>query len=121
MSCPHLLLLVPYSQGFMIYRRAGSEELQHLLNSPSPYAVLTALHQLPQPRIVALLDRFPPRLLGELLLRETDLCLIPQAWVKHIPCYQPDPRARFTLQLLEAFLQEPMRLLANKATERVDL
>ncbi len=117
---PHLLLLVPYSQGFMIYRRAGSEELQHLLNSPSPYAVLTALHKLPLPRLVVLLDRFPGRLLGELLLRETDLCLIPQAWVKHIPCHQPNQRARFTLQLLEAFLKEPIRLLGNKATERID-
>ncbi len=118
MSLPNLLVLIPYSQGIMIYRRAQAEQLHHTESSPVELAVLEALAQLPAPRLVAYLGTGPHRLLGQMLLRETDLCLIPTAWMKHIPLHQPASRARFAVQLIEAFLSEPIRLLGNKTTER---
>ena len=56
---------------------------------------------------------------AELLLEQTDLCLIPDPWLKHIPRHQPKRRAEFALQLLEAYLEDPIRLLGAKDPESI--
>lgn len=115
-NIPNLVILIPFSQGLMVYRRAADGKVHCVFDARSPHAALEVICELPQPRLAAILDRRPYRLLMDLLLRETDLCLIPDGWVSHIPIYKPSVRAQFAVQLVEAFLKEPIRLLGSQNT-----
>lgn len=113
MRSPDLAILIPYSQGFMVYHRPPGGDLRYADTPPSRHAVLNFVYELPQPRLAAILARCPGRLLTDLLLRETDVCLIPDRWMQHIPIWKTCDRAHFAVQLTEAFLSEPIRLLGR--------
>ena len=115
-NIPNLAILIPYSQGLMVYRRVAGGKLRCVFDARDPQDALEVVCELPQPRLAAILDRYPYHLLMELLLCETDLCLIPDGWLSHIPIYKPCDRAEFSVQLVEAFLKEPIRLLGRKNT-----
>lgn len=116
----NLAVLIPYSQGIWLYvRRSDRQALHHALSSShsrSPVEVVDFLCHLPQPRLATWLGADPSCLLGDLIVREIDLCIIPDRWMKHIPISQTCQRAQFALQLTEAFLKEPIRLFGRKRT-----
>jgi len=115
---PDLVVLVPYSQGVMIYHRGAGGDLCHASDTPpSRHAVLDFVCKLPQPRLATILDGHPCRWLMDLLLRETHLCIIPDRWVQHIPIWKSSDRAHLAMQLTDAFLSEPIRLLGHKNTD----
>lgn len=114
MKLPPLAVLIPYSKGIFVYVQTASQELHCVLRTHNPREVLEQLEPLPPPRLVAFLGNVPWTALAELLLEQTDLCLIPDLWLKHIPPHQPKRRAEFTLQLLEAYFAAPIRLLGAK-------
>jgi len=118
---PPLAVLIPYSKGILVYVQTASQELYHVLDTAHPREILEQLEPLPQPRLVAFLGQGPWTALAEVLLEQTDLCLIPDPWLEHIPRHQPRRRAEFALQLLEAFLEDPIRLLGAKERPKIDL
>jgi hypothetical protein len=115
-NIPNLVILIPYSQGLMIYRQGADRKVCRVFDARTPQDALEVVCELPHPRLAAILDRSPYNLLMEILLRETDLCLIPDGWLSHIPIYKPCDRAEFSVQLVEAFLKEPIRLFGAKDT-----
>lgn len=116
MSSPDLIVLIPYSQGVMTYHRDHGGELRPAEISPSWHAVFDFVSTFPPPRLVTVLDRQPSRCLMDLLLRETDLCIVPDCWAQHIPIWRASDRAYLAMQLTDAFLSEPIRLLGHKNT-----
>jgi hypothetical protein len=113
---PNLVILIPYSQGLMVYRHLPDGEVRYVLGAGTPQDALEVVCELPHPRLAAILDDHPYRLLAQLLVRETEICLIPDGWLNHIPIYKPCDRAQFSVQLVEAFLKEPIRLFGAKDT-----
>ena len=111
---PPLAVLIPYSKGVFVYVQTASQELHYVLSTHNPREIREQLDPLPPPRLVAFLGNAPWTALAELLLEQIDLCLIPDPWLKHIPTHQPKRRAEFTLQLLEAYFADPIRLLGAK-------
>lgn len=116
MKTSDLVVLIPYSQGVMVYHRGAGGGLHHANTPPNWHAVLDFVSALPQPRLAAVLDRQPSRCLMDLLLRETDLFIIPDRWVQHIPIWRSSDRAHLAMQITDAFLSEPIRLLGHKNT-----
>lgn len=114
MKLPALAVLIPYSKGVFVYVQTKSENLHHVLDTPNPRKILEAVRSLPPPRLVAWLGALPWTALSELLLEQTDLCLIPDPWLKHIPSHQLQRRADFTRQLLEVYFGDPICLLGIK-------
>jgi hypothetical protein len=119
MKLPPLAVLIPYSKGIFVYVQTASQELHYVLSTHNRREILEQLDPLPPPRLVAFLGNAPWTALAELLLEQTDLCLIPDPWLKHIPRHQPKRRAEFALQLLEAYLEDPIRLLGAKDPESI--
>jgi len=112
-----LAILIPYSQGAMLYHRPTGGDLRCAADTPpSRHAVLDFVRELPQPRLAVILGRHPGRWLMDLLLQESDLCVIPDRWVQHIPIWKSSDRAQLAMQLTDAFLSEPIRLFGRKNT-----
>jgi len=115
---PEIVILIPYSQGAMVYHRPRGGDLHRATHTPpSRHAVLDFVRGLPPPRLAVILGRHPCRWLMKLLLQETDLCIIPDRWVRHIPIWRSSDRAHLAMRLTEAFLSEPIQLLGCKNTE----
>jgi hypothetical protein len=55
--------------------------------------------------------------LGQILIQNTGLCVIPDRWLEHIPYWERIQRAEFAIQLIEAHLSAPIRLLGAKGRE----
>ena len=115
MKLPPLAVLIPYSKGIFVYVQTDSQGLHCALDTPYPQEILEQLQPLPSPRLVAFLGNGLWTALADVLLDQTDLCLIPDPWLKHIPHQQPKRRAEFALQILEAYFEEPSRLLGAKS------
>lgn len=114
MKLPPVAVLIPYSKGTFVYAQTDSQNMHLVLDTPHPREILSQLESLSPPRLVAFLDNTLWIPLAELLLEQTDLCLIPDPWLKHIPRQQPRRRAEFALHLLEAYFEDPIRLLGAK-------
>ena len=117
LSADNLAVLIPYSQGIWIYSKSDGEPLRYAMDSPhsrTSSEVVDFLGQLPEPRLATWLGSGPCTLLGQILEREIELCIIPDRWVKHIPLHQTCERAQFTVQLTEAFLEDPIKLFGRK-------
>ena len=116
LSARNLAVLIPYSQGVWIYSRSDGGPLSYAMDSPASQVlseVVDFVSQLPEPRLATWLGVGPWTVLGQLLEREIELCVIPDRWVKHIPDYQRDEQAQFTVQLTEAFLQNPIKIFGR--------
>ncbi len=111
---PNLLVLNPYSQGFFVFTKLASGDLERLIDVRSAQQIFHAVSQLPKPRVAVHLGRFYDSFLGQILSHETDLCTIPMTWMSHIPLCQCEERARLAAQLAEAYLVDPIRLFGAK-------
>lgn len=114
MKLPPLAVLIPYSKGTFVFVQTNSQELHRVLDTSHPREILDILEPLPRPRLVAFLGNALWSALAEVLLEQTDLCLIPDPWLRHIPRHLLRHRAEFALQLLEAYFEDPIRLLGAK-------
>ena len=109
----HLAVLVPQAQSVAIYVRSFADTRLRFAHNAQDVATLhDAISELPRPRIVAFVGSGYHGYLEALLRDEkTAVCLIPGAWVRHIPPQHDTQRARFAVQLLEAHVNEPIQLL----------
>jgi hypothetical protein len=111
---PNLLVLNPYSQGFFVFTKLASGDLERRVDVNSARQIFHAVSQLPKPRVAVHLGRAYDRFLVQILSHETDLCTIPMTWMSHIPFSQYEARARLAAQLAEAYLVDPIRLFGAK-------
>ncbi len=111
----HLAVLVPQTQSVALYVRSFADtRLRFVHNMHDVPTLHDAIRELPAPRIVAFVGSGYHGYLESLLLDEqTTVCLIPGAWVRHIPSQHDTQRARFAVQLLEAHVNEPIQLLRS--------
>ena len=58
--------------------------------------------------------------LGQVLIQDTDLCVIPGRWLEHIPYWDSLKRAEFAVQLVEAHLSTPIRLYGARDKENLE-
>lgn len=114
MTRPNLLVLIPYSRGYQIFIPTETDKLRYVLSSNCPRDIFAAVAQLETPRLVAHVGRTYDRYLANLVLHETDLCIIPEPWMRHLSIPQIHDRARFAVQVVEAHLTEPIRLYGDK-------
>lgn len=113
-SLPNLLVLNPYSQGFFVFAKIASGDLEHLIEVRSPWQIPQAILQLPKPRIVVHLGRAYGSFLEQIISHEADLCVVPMIWMSHIPFQQYEARAQLAVKLVEAYLVNPIRLFGAK-------
>lgn len=110
----NILVLNPYSQGFFVFTKLVSGDLERLLPTNCAQEIFDTVCQLPKPRLTIHIGRPCERFLGQLIYHETDLCTIPLAWMSHIPFPQVDARAQFATHLAKAYLTDPIRLFGAK-------
>jgi hypothetical protein len=114
---PPLAVLIPYSKGVLVYAQTTSKDLRCVLDTSKPREILEGLK--PLPPLVALLGDIPWKELCEVILEHTDLCIVPDPWLKHIPRNQRQRRADFTLQLMKAYFGSPIRLIGVKRPQMI--
>lgn len=114
MTRTNLLVLIPNSRRYQLFRATHTHEPQCLLNSNSAREIFDAVAELETPRLVAHVGRAYDHYLANLVLHEADLCIIPDPWMRHLSNHPIDDRARFAAQLVEAHLIEPIRLYGDK-------
>ena len=119
MKLPNLLVLIPYSQGYQLFLPTDTDTLRYVLSSNCPREIFDAVAQLETPRLVAHVGRAYDHSLANLVLHETDLCIIPEPWMRHLSILQTHDRGRFAAQLVEAHLIEPIRLYGDKDAHRL--
>lgn len=110
----NLLVLNPYSQGFFVFTKTAAGNLEQQSDTRSPREILHLAGKIPRPRLAVSIGRAYDRLLSQLLFQETDLCLIPMAWLSHIPLWQVEERVQFAVQLTQAHLNDPIRIFGAK-------
>ena len=115
MKLPYLAVLIPYSKGLMLFEGTHADNLKLVADSACPQMILHTIRQLPAPRLAIHVGAAYEDFLGGLVFYETDLCVIPHPWMRHIPRFRVPDRAKFAVQLLEAFLAEPIRLFGAKS------
>ena len=121
MRVENLAVCLPYSQGIDVYiRRAGEEKLL-LCPTFNDRAISDIPLTLAQPRLVVLVGQLWGTFLGQILIQETDLCVIPDRWLEHIPYCERLQRAEFAIQLIEAHLDVPIRLYGAKDRKSLDV
>jgi hypothetical protein len=121
MKLPNFLVLIPYSRGYQLFIRTGADKPSCVLDSNSPREIFDAVAQLEPPRLVAHVGRAYDHYVANLVLHETDLCIIPEPWLRHLSILQPRERARFAAQLVEAHLTGPIRLYGDKDAHRLPI
>ena len=122
MKFENLAVCLPYSQGIDVYiRRAGEEELLICPETFDDRAISDIPLTLAQPRLVVLVGKLWGTFLGQILIQNTDLCVIPDRWLEHIPYWEGLQRAEFVIQLIEAHLSAPIRLYGAKDRESLDV
>lgn len=122
MNIENLAVCLPYSQGIHVYIRREGEE--RLLLGPETFnddAISDIPLLLAQPRLVVLVGQLWGTFLGQILLQDTDLCVIPDRWLEHISYWERLQRAEFAVQLIEAHLSAPIRLYGAKDTESLEV
>lgn len=107
---------MPESTGVSIHVRSFADQpLRFLTKADHIQAIYDAIRELSRPRIAIFVGSGYHGYLESLLLAEhTALCIIPEAWVRHIPLQSSTHRARFAVQLLEAHVNEPIQLLRGE-------
>lgn len=113
MSVDNLAVCLPYSQGISVYVRIAGEKLRLWPETLDEWTLPKITDPLPRPRIVVFVGRAYGSFIGEILLDQTDLCIIPTQWLEHIPCWDRVQRAEFAIRLLEAHLTNPIRLFGT--------
>ncbi len=122
MNVDNLAVCLPYSQGSHVYvRRAGEEKLLLCPQAFNDYAISDIPLLLDPPRLVVLVGQMWATFLGQILIQDTDLCVIPGRWLEHIPYWDRLQRAEFAVQLVEAHLCAPIRLYGAKDREGLDV
>lgn len=121
MTLPNFLVLIPYSRGYQLFIPTDADKPRCVLNSNSPREIFDAVAQLEPPRLVAHIGRTYDDYLANLVLYQTDLCIIPEPWMRHLSILQTNDRARFAVQLVEAHLIEPIRLYGEKDAHRLPI
>lgn len=109
----NLLVLNPYSQGFFVFTKTAAGNLEQQRETRSPRQILHLAGKIPRPRLAVSIGRAYDSLLS-LLLQQTDLCMIPMAWLSHIPLWQVEERVQFAVQLTQAHLNDPIRIFGAK-------
>lgn len=110
MKVENLAVCLPYSQGIHVYTRIAGQELRLWPETLDEWTLPQITDPLPRPRIVVFVGTAHGSFLGEILLQQTELCIIPDRWLEHIPCWDRMKRAEFSIQLLEAHLSNPIRV-----------
>jgi len=122
MKVDNLAVCLPYSQGSHVYvRRPGEEKLLLCPETFGDYAISDIPLLLDPPRLVVLVGQPWATFLGQVLIQDTDLCVIPGRWLEHIPYWDRLQRAEFAVQLAEAHLSTPIRLYGAKDTESLEV
>lgn len=116
MRVENLAVCLPYSQGIDVYVRIAGEHLRLWPETFDDQTISKITDPLPRPCLVVFIGRPWGSLLGEILFQQTDLCIIPERWLEHIPCWQRLQRAEFSVQLIEAHLSDPIQLFGAKNT-----
>lgn len=114
MRLPNLAILIPYSRGFEIFFRDREGNLERVVDSNCPQVILRTISQLPPPRLAVHVGRSYDHFLAGLVFHQTDLCIIPEPWIRHIPLFRVRDRADFAMGLIEALLMEPICLFGAK-------
>ena len=111
----HLVIVVSNRQGIHLHGRKCMQGLRFLKKADCVQSLYDVVRELPLPRLVAFVGGGYHGYLEPLLLAEkTALCIIPGAWVRHIPSIHDTQRARFALQLLEAYVNEPIQWMHSE-------
>ncbi len=122
MKVDNLAVCLPYSQGSQVYvRRAGEEKLLLCPEDFRDYAISDIPLLMDPPRLVVLVGQPWATFLGQILIQDTDLCVIPGRWLEHIPYWERLQRAEFAVQLVEAYLSTPIRLYGAKDRESIEV
>ena len=111
----HLAVIVPATRNVAIYlRRFPDQRLRLVKYTDSVDELHDVVSQLTKPRLVVFVGSSYHGYLESLRLAEkTALCIIPGAWVQHIPPQNDTHRARFAVQLIEAHVNEPIQLMRS--------
>ncbi len=112
----HLAVIVPAIGSIAIYLRSFTDQrLRFAKNADCVEGLYDVIFQLPLPRLVVFVGSGYHGYLESIALDEkTALCIIPGAWVRHIPIHHDTQRARFAVQLLEAHVNEPIQLMRSE-------
>ncbi len=122
MKLDNLAVCLPYSQGSHVYvRRAGEGQLLLCPGAFNDHAISDIPLLLDPPRLVVLVGQMWASFLGQILIQDTDLCVIPSRWLEHIPYWERLQRAEFAVQLVEAHLSTPIRLYGAKDRDRLEV
>ena len=122
MKVQNLAVCLPYSQGIDVYiRRVGQEKLFLYPETFNDRTVSKIPQPLGQPRLVVLIGRVWGTFLGHMLLQNTDLCVVPECWLVHIPYSERLQRAEFAVQLIEAHISEPIQLFGAKDSKTLEV
>ena len=122
MKLENLAVCLPYSQGSQVYvRRAGEEDLLLCPETFDDFAISDVPLLLDPPRLVVLVGQPWASFLGQILIQDTDLCVIPGRWLEHIPYWDRLQRAEFAVQLVHAHLNAPIRLYGAKDRESLEV
>ena len=105
----NLHLLVPFEQHLHLFRRPEHGSLYQLPTAKTFTEALDHFYY-PEPRLLLVLGNAYPQLLPQQRLESSNFCLIPESWLRHIAPHHVTMRAQFAVQLLEAFLFQPIRL-----------
>jgi hypothetical protein len=108
----HLAILVPCAERVAIHvRRYANPGLHFVKYGEGLDALYDVIYELPTPRMIVFVGSQYHGYLAPLLSEDTALCIIPGAWMRHLPPLEDVVRARFAVQLLEAQASEPIQLL----------
>lgn len=112
----HLAVLVPDPSNVRIYvRRYADQHLRFVRKADCIETLYDVIQELPSPRLAVFVGSSYHGYLESLILtQDTALCIIPGAWVRHIPLADDSRRANFAVQLLEAHVNEPIQLMRSK-------
>lgn len=111
MKTENLAVCLPYCKGITIYIQNAGQDLRRLWHDDLDDCTLHKLTEvLHPPRLVIFVGIPCANEMGVLLLQQTNLCIIPDQWLEHIPPWNRVERAEFSIKLLEAHLNYPIRL-----------
>jgi hypothetical protein len=121
MKVGNLAVCLPDAQRIHVYlRRAGQEKLM-LCPSFDDSGISDIPLLLAQPRLVVLVGQLWESFLGQILIQDTDLCVIPDRWLEHIPSWERLQQVEFAIHLIEAHLSTPIQQYGAKDPETLEV
>lgn len=121
MKVENLAVCLPHSQGIHVYLRRAGEDRLMLCPTFDDCAISDIPLLLAPPRLVVLVGQLWGTFLGQILIQETDLCVIPDRWLEHIPSWERLQQAEFAVHLIEAHLTTPIRQYGAKDPESLEV